>query len=83
MAESIHNSPNATKTPIPPFLQSNDESGAGGGAGTTGSSDGLPDFLARIFHPTINGMGAYKDVSALVLLQQPRCFWDIVQQRRA
>jgi hypothetical protein len=32
-----------------------------GGAVTITSSDGLPDYLARIFHPTIKGMTGYRD----------------------
>ena len=72
LAEAIHTSPNATSQPIPGFLQANNNISAAGadqGDGvSTDSSDSLPDFLARIFHPNINGMSAYK--SAIITQYQ-------------
>jgi hypothetical protein len=40
------------------------------GAEPLGSSDGLPLYLTRIFHPTINGMTAYRDAIVRAYLAQ-------------
>lgn len=54
MAEGAAEGDGSASTPDPSWPASVDDP-------STESLDGLPDYLARIFHPTINGNGAYKD----------------------